>query len=56
MIEFFTDTWGWCIRLETDTFLDKEFLNLTKLFNSIKINAGLKEGSIIADQYNVNGF
>ena len=56
MIDFYTDTWGWCNRLEADTFLDSEFLALTEKFNSIKINAGERDGSKIAEQYKVRGY
>ena len=44
------------MRLEADTFLDNEFLNMTNQFNSIKINADKKEGAEITEQYHVNGF
>ena len=56
MMEFYTDTWGWCVRLEADTFLDDDFLKITDKFNSIKINAGDKDGREIAEKYNVRVF
>ena len=56
MLDFYTDSWGWCARLEADTFLDNSFLTLTDKFNSIKINAGQREGSQIVSQYKVRIF
>ena len=53
MIDFYTDTWGACHRLDADTFSDLEVQKFSENnFISIKMNANDKDARKLFDEYN----
>lgn len=54
MIDFYTDWCGWCKKLDSDTYKDKEVLSLAGNLVCIKIDADKNKS--IAQQYNVRGY
>ena len=38
MMDFYTEWWGWCKRLDADTFTDEKIVALSKNFVNLKVN------------------
>ena len=57
LVQFYTDWWSWCKRLDADTFPDKRVIDLTKKYYlALKVNAEENDGPDLKVQYNIQGF
>ena len=57
LMDFETEWWSWCDRLDVDTYSDSKVKAFTtKHFISMKIDAEKGEGIDLAKQYGVRGF
>ncbi len=54
MIPFYTDWCGWCKKLDSDTYSNKQVAELAKEFVCVKINAEQQQN--LARDFNVAGF
>lgn len=54
MIDFYTDWCGWCKKLDSDTYSNKEVAELAKEFICVKINA--EQQQKLAKEFGVSGF
>jgi thiol:disulfide interchange protein len=54
MIDFYTDWCGWCKKLDADTYVDKQVVDLAKGFVSLKIDADAERA--ITSRYGITGF
>lgn len=57
MLDFYTEWWSWCKRLDADTFPDERVIDfLSSNMLSYKIDAEKGEGPELKDRYAVSGF
>ena len=59
MMDFYTEWWGWCKRLDADTFTDEKVIALSKKFVNLKVNpedADHPENEEARIKYGINGY
>ena len=59
MMDFYTEWWGWCKRLDAETFTDEKVVALSKKFVNLKVNpedTNHPENEEVRIKYGVSGY
>ena len=54
MLDFYSDWWGACKRLDAEVFKDSQVIELSKEFISLKLDVNIDQNYILSNIYNVS--
>ena len=54
MLDFYSDWWGACNRLDAEVFKNSQVIELSKEFISLKLDVNIDQNHILSNMYNVS--